>query len=127
MPPNKSFVSVHAAKSAGRRPMKSPDETILLREKIDALENKLSDAIEVAYRHGAVEWAKLNHPEIYSKLSELTPADAAVLQYLKQRVDNLQDERWRQSAQPVIINELKIAMINLKQFTDNLRKQGFNV
>jgi hypothetical protein len=50
-----------------------------------------------------------------------------VLQYLKQRVDNLQDERWRQSAQPVIINELKIAMINLKQFTDNLRKQGFNV
>jgi hypothetical protein len=34
--------------------------------------------------------------------SDLTPADAAVLRYLKQRVDNLQDERWRRDARPSI-------------------------
>ena len=59
--------------------------------------------------------------------SDLTPADAAVLRYLRQRVDDLQDERFRQGAKPVIINELKVATNNLKRFTANLRKQGFNV
>mgnify|MGYP003670754068 FL=1 len=59
--------------------------------------------------------------------SDLTPADAAVLQYLKQRVDNLQDERWRLDARPSISNELQIAMRDLQEFTSAMRQQGHNI
>ncbi len=59
--------------------------------------------------------------------SDLTPADAAVLQYLKQRVDNLQDERWRRDALPSISNELQIAMRDLQEFTSAMRQQGYNI
>ena len=58
---------------------------------------------------------------------DLTPADAAVLKYLRQRVDNLQDERWRANAPPSIANELQIAMRDLKRFTAEKRKQGLNI
>ena len=59
--------------------------------------------------------------------SELTSADAAVLKYLKQRVDHLQDERWRAGARPSIANELQIAMRDLREFTSAKRKQGINI
>ena len=82
MPPNKSFVSVHAAQSARCKLMAD---------------------------------------------SDLTPADAAVLRYLRQRVDNLQDERWRRDARPSIANELQIAMRDLREFTSAMRQQGHNI
>ena len=59
--------------------------------------------------------------------SDLTPADAAVLRYLKQRVDNLQDERWRRDTRPSIANELQIAMRDLREFTSAMRQQGHNI
>ena len=59
--------------------------------------------------------------------SDLTPADAAVLRYLRQRVDSLQDERWRRDARPSIANELKVAMRDLREFTSALRQQGVNI
>ena len=59
--------------------------------------------------------------------SDLTPADAAVLRYLKQRVDNLQDERWRRDARPSIANELQIAMRGLREFTSAMRQHGYNI
>ncbi len=59
--------------------------------------------------------------------SDLTPADAAVLRYLRQRVDRLQDERCRLTARPRIANELKIAMRDLREFTSALRQQGVNI
>ena len=58
---------------------------------------------------------------------ELTPVDAAILHYLRTQVDRLQDERWRANAPPSIANELKIAMRDLKRFTSEKRKQGFNI
>ena len=59
--------------------------------------------------------------------SELTPADAAVLSYLRGQVDRLQDERYRQNARPSIANELQIAMRDLREFTSAKRQQGFNI
>ena len=59
--------------------------------------------------------------------SDLTPADAAVLRYLRQRVDNLQDERWRRDALPSIENELQVAMRDLREFTSAMRQQGHNI
>tara|TARA_R110000772_G_scaffold31767_5_gene78115 strand:+ start:699 stop:887 length:189 start_codon:yes stop_codon:yes gene_type:complete len=59
--------------------------------------------------------------------SDLTPADAAVLKYLRQRVDQLQDERWRAGARPSIANELQIAMRDLREFTSAKREQGINI
>ena len=58
---------------------------------------------------------------------ELTPADAAILRYLRTQVDRLQDERWRANAPPSIANELKIAMRDLREFTSAKRQQGFNI
>jgi hypothetical protein len=58
---------------------------------------------------------------------ELTPADAAILRYLRTQVDRLQDDRWRANAPPSIANELQIAMRDLKRFTAKKRDQGFNI
>ncbi len=58
---------------------------------------------------------------------DLTPADAAILRYLRTQVDRLQDERWRAGARPSIANELQIAMRDLREFTSAKRQQGFNI
>ena len=60
-------------------------------------------------------------------MSELSPADTAILQYLRTQVDRLQDERYRQDARPSIVNELQIAQRDLKQYTSDLRKKGYNI
>ena len=58
---------------------------------------------------------------------DLTPADAAVLAYLRGQVDRLQDERWRAGAHASIPNELRVAMRDLRDFTSAKRQQGFNI
>ena len=60
-------------------------------------------------------------------VSELTPADQAILLYLRTQVDRLQDERYRQDARPSIVNELQIAQRDLKKYTSDLRKKGYNI
>lgn len=60
-------------------------------------------------------------------VSELSPAEQAILQYLRTQVDRLQDERYRQDARPSIANELQIAQRDLKQYTSDLRKKGYNI
>jgi hypothetical protein len=60
-------------------------------------------------------------------MDKLTPADQAILTYLRQQVDRLQDERYRRDARPSIKNELQIAQRDLKEFTSKLRKQGVNI
>ena len=41
-----------------------------LEDKVDALESELTSAVEVAYRHGAKEWVRLNYPKAYARLEE---------------------------------------------------------
>jgi len=60
-------------------------------------------------------------------MDKLTPADQAILTYLRQQVDRLQDERYRRDARPSINNELQIAQRDLAEFTSKLRKQGANI
>lgn len=60
-------------------------------------------------------------------VSELSPAEQAILQYLRTQVDRLQDERYRQDARPSIANELQIAQRDLRQYTSDLRKKGYNI
>jgi len=60
-------------------------------------------------------------------MKELSPADQAILQYLRNQVDRLQDERYRQDARPSIANELQIAQRDLKQYTSDLRQKGYNI
>jgi hypothetical protein len=60
-------------------------------------------------------------------MTELSPAEQAILQYLRNQVDRLQDERYRQDARPSIVNELQIAQRDLKQYTSDLRKKGYNI
>lgn len=57
----------------------------------------------------------------------LTPADASILEYLRKRVDQLQDERFRQDARPSIENELKVSMRDLRDYTSKLRADGYNI
>lgn len=60
-------------------------------------------------------------------MKELDPANTAILRYLRQQVDRLQDERYRRDARPSIKNELQIAMRDLQKFTSDLRKQGYRI
>ena len=58
---------------------------------------------------------------------KLSPADEAILNYLRGQVDRLQDERYRRDARPSIANELQIAVRDLKEFTSKLRKAGKHI
>lgn len=60
-------------------------------------------------------------------MDKLTPAQQAMLQYLRTQVDRLQDERYRQDARPSIANELHVAQLDLKKFTSKLRRKGYNI
>lgn len=55
---------------------------------------------------------------------KISPADEAILKYLRSQVDKLQDERHRMNARPSIKNELHIAVRDLREFTSKLRKAG---
>lgn len=57
----------------------------------------------------------------------VTAADAAVVEYLRKKVDQLQDERFRMDARPAIKNELKVAIRDLTEYTDKLRADGYNI
>lgn len=57
----------------------------------------------------------------------LSPADNAILVYLRQHVDRLQAERYHRDARPSIKNELQIAVRDLREFTSDLRKKGKNI
>lgn len=60
-------------------------------------------------------------------MDKISPAEQAILQYLRNQVDRLQDERYRQDARPSIANELQIAQRDLKKYTSDLRKKGYNI
>ena len=57
----------------------------------------------------------------------VTAGDAEVLRYLRKRVDQLQDERFRLAARPTIANELKVAIRDLRDYTSKLRSEGYNI
>ena len=60
-------------------------------------------------------------------MSKISPADAAILKYLRCQVDRLQDERYRADVRLSINNELFMAREELKRFTSELRKKGCNI
>lgn len=58
---------------------------------------------------------------------KLNPADEHILKYLRKQVDRLQDERYRTDARQGIANEIYAAQQELKRFTAELRKKGYNI
>tara|TARA_R100001460_G_scaffold5214_1_gene14592 strand:- start:809 stop:988 length:180 start_codon:yes stop_codon:yes gene_type:complete len=58
---------------------------------------------------------------------KLNQIQEEMLKYLRTQVDRLQDERYQPDARPSIINELKLAQQELKDFTTKLRKEGYNI
>ena len=58
---------------------------------------------------------------------KLRPADEQILKYLRRQVDRLQDERYRTDARPSINNEIFAAQQELRRFTAELRKKGYNI
>lgn len=57
----------------------------------------------------------------------LNEADKAMLRFLKQQVDRLQDELYSTSPRPSIRNELHLAIKELKEFTSDRRKKGYRI
>jgi hypothetical protein len=72
-------------------------------------------------------------PDLDSRHSErmvvmkLSLADEQILKYLRKQVDRLQDERYRTDARPSINNEIFAAQQELRRFTSELRKKGYNI
>lgn len=58
---------------------------------------------------------------------QLTTFQAAQLKWLKQQVDNLQDERYRKDARPNIQRELFAAREELDNYVQALRDGGYNI
>lgn len=40
-----------------------------LNDKIEGLEADLESAVEVAFKHGATEWTRLNYPALYERFN----------------------------------------------------------
>jgi hypothetical protein len=60
-------------------------------------------------------------------MHQLPPAQEQILKHLRKQVDRLQDERYRTDARPSITQEIYAAQQELKRFTSQLRKQGYNI
>jgi hypothetical protein len=60
-------------------------------------------------------------------MHKLPPAQEQILKHLRKQVDRLQDERYRTDARPSITQEIYAAQQELKRFTSQLRKQGYNI
>lgn len=60
-------------------------------------------------------------------MHKLPPAQEQILKHLRKQVDRLQDERYRTDARPSITQEIFAAQQELKRFTSQLRKQGYNI
>lgn len=58
---------------------------------------------------------------------QLTTFQAAQLKWLKQQVDNLQDERYRKDARPNIQRELFAAREELDNYVQALRDGGYKI
>lgn len=58
---------------------------------------------------------------------QLTTFQAAQLKWLKQQVDNLQDEKYRKDARPNIQRELFAAREELDNYVQALRDGGYNI
>jgi biotin operon repressor len=58
---------------------------------------------------------------------QLTTFQAAQLRWLKQQVDNLQDERYRKDARPNIQRELFAAREELDNYVQALRDGGYKI
>ena len=54
----------------------------------------------------------------------LTPAEQHDLKYLRNKVDHLQEERFRKDARPSLNDEIFNAVGELRSFTSNLRQKG---
>ena len=57
----------------------------------------------------------------------LTPAEEQNLTYLRNKVDHLQEERFRKDARPSLTNEIHMAVNELRSFTSNLIQKGMNI
>lgn len=58
---------------------------------------------------------------------QLTTFQAAQLKWLKQQVDNLQDEKYRKDARPNIQRELFAAREELDNYVQALRDGGYKI
>jgi biotin operon repressor len=58
---------------------------------------------------------------------QLTTFQAAQLKWLKQQVDNLQDERYRKDSRPNIHRELFAAREDLDNYVQSLRDRGYRI
>ena len=58
---------------------------------------------------------------------QLTTFQAAQLKWLKQQVDNLQDERYKKNARPNIQRELFAAREELDNYVQALRDRGYRI
>ena len=57
----------------------------------------------------------------------LNPEQQQTLKYLRQQVDRLSEERFRNDARPTVNSEYNYARLELKQYTASLRKKGHNI
>lgn len=60
-------------------------------------------------------------------MTELNPAQQHILKHLRQQVDKLQDERYRTDARPRINQQIAAAIEELREYTAELRKEGYNI
>jgi len=58
---------------------------------------------------------------------QLTTFQAAQLKWLKQQVDNLQDERYKKDARPNIHRELVAAREDVDNYVQALRDRGYKI
>lgn len=60
-------------------------------------------------------------------MTKLNPAQQHILKHLRQQVDKLQDERYRTDARPRINQQIAAAIEELREYTAQLRKEGYNI
>lgn len=66
-----------------------------LRDRVDGLSNDLDAAVEVAFRHGAIDWVRMNYPTHFERLRSASPAPSTqVLPQPAERRLSAEDVQW---------------------------------
>ena len=69
----------------------------------------------------------VTHTYIKEVVMKLTPFHESELKFLRRRVDNLQEERYRKDPHPNIERDLWYAREELETFVSSLRQDGYNI
>lgn len=98
------------------------EQCVDLEDKVDGLQSDLDNAIEVAFKRGAIEWTRLNYPDHYARLATVPltyPVEYDVLPLMSELQDKVEPtDCYMLGSAMLEIYELRRALLEIAMSDD---------